>query len=1322
MKRKHLFALLVAVALLVTAGVFAVQADPEGTVCSHCNSPVAAEDWKPWSFTSGNATAGHYYLPENYAGQTANIGIPAGAEVCLDLRGNTYQTEGVRMFMVRGTLSVMDSVGGGMVLTTGRDNAEGSFTFVESTGEVNIYGGTFQFVEREDITIPGGGLIYVTKGKLNIHGGTIRGGVIRPNVDTSGQGGNIYLNGATMTMDGGTVTGGMARINDEEGNLRTMQGGNIYALGGSVINISGGTISNGYSDQDGGNIFVGAATLNISGGTISGGHARRNGGNIQQLSESANSITISGGEITGGVAGGQLAEYANDTYEQGLGGGGNLSVDTKEGTLTISGGTIDGDIIVSVIDTLTLSGEPRIGIGKSNGMMFINGMKADVSGLTGNAKIYVCATTNFTTNLTDETAAQAALAYFEGAVRTNVSVNGSALKGSKTNESYCPHCWNPEAPQKVQWINNWASDLSSGHYYVDEYTNVGLVTLDGSADVVLDMNGHTISSEEAVVHVKSGSLAILDSFGGGKIQGKGSVDGDGVFIVTTAMTLDSGTLRQLEDSSVAGGGLVVAPGETAELTINGGVIRNGIVNTVKEEAAPSGGNVAMTGSGSVFSMSGGILSKGQAVSVVSGDTTYSSKGGNLYTAGTATVSGGFIMDGAAADGGNVYSEQLTLDDTTICGGTATANGGNLNVVNGINMTGSTVASGSASKGGNLYVVRGLDMTDSVVVGGSATNGGNLYVVEGLTMTGSMVADGSAATNGGNLYLTAHASDRNITGSTFVGGTATSGGSIYQYGTTEAKGTMSLTNVDVLFGFAESGGNIYLVRSALNVNPGTVVFGGVSEGTTDSDSGGNIMASGSTVTIDGATVANGTTQKRGGNIYALGGTTLTVKNSAKITGGSSDMYGGNIALASAATVVTLEGGTISDGYAYNAGDNVCLLGNPTLNIQNVSIPGSVYGDNGTITLSGTATVVDGEYYNIRFNKGRLQVDENWEGDAGVKWAGVSFTYGQIMADTYGRCGTFGDTFTAGGDYTGTLIYESLSDKPWIFGVNGGLLIADSRLIGKDGSKRWFVDNTSAIASYDDTTAYMRCGQSDMVLIGGDYLVDLAGKNVGVSGTGAVTFFDSSNDTYETFGTATFTDPALLANDTMVKVFEKQYVKMEKEGVYSFHRLDMRVNGIAIRPVVAGVYFSCIWNCDETLSDNIRSFGVAVSVKDMPMTDFRSDGDTMWSAYGKDAFVKGEARNSVLIQHILREGNALNDGRGKTDIYVAPYLIVEDGTQNGAAAVAEKVTAYSLYDAMLLMDGTDLYNANMTKLEEFYAQWKDPMSGWGFQNIGKNPPAA
>ena len=181
---------------------------------------------------------------------------------------------------------------------------EGASCTLTVSGNAVIEGGSAQ---------AGGNVSLFAATTLTMTGGTIQDGNSAYINATYGGGGNIFASGATVDISAGSVKNGTSNL----------QGGNICARSGATVILSGtATLQGGTATYDGGSIqFFQNTSLAISGqATIEGGQAGRNGGNIY----ANGTTTITGGTISGGKA---TASY-----------GGNIYV--SQANLTMTGGTI----------------------------------------------------------------------------------------------------------------------------------------------------------------------------------------------------------------------------------------------------------------------------------------------------------------------------------------------------------------------------------------------------------------------------------------------------------------------------------------------------------------------------------------------------------------------------------------------------------------------------------------------------------------------------------------------------------------------------------------------------------------------------------------------------------------------------------------------------------------------------------------------------------------------------------------------------------------------------------------------------------------------
>ena len=207
----------------------ALAMEGEKAYCEHCSEMVS---WYEWPGTS-SLESGHYFVAKDTV-QKSQLTIAADTDVVLDLYGKTYSSEKIRNFLVRGTLSIMDSVGTGVMVSTGGEEFAGSIALVgtaegsQKPAGFNLYSGTLKLAEDHPI-FANGGVIAFGGGELNIYGGTIQGGYV------SNCGGCITVSSteSVMNMYGGLITGGTSKAG----------GGCVNVLG--TLNMEGGTIDGG---------------------------------------------------------------------------------------------------------------------------------------------------------------------------------------------------------------------------------------------------------------------------------------------------------------------------------------------------------------------------------------------------------------------------------------------------------------------------------------------------------------------------------------------------------------------------------------------------------------------------------------------------------------------------------------------------------------------------------------------------------------------------------------------------------------------------------------------------------------------------------------------------------------------------------------------------------------------------------------------------------------------------------------------------------------------------------------------------------------------
>ena len=331
-----------------------------------------------------------------------------------------------------------------------------------------------------------------------------------------------------------------------------------------------------------------------------------------------------------------------------------------------------------------------------------------------------------------------------------VPTHAEAVAGTENTTAItgtCP-CGCGEKLQDVEW-KVWAENPSAGHYYLDsDYVQSVQITVLSDTPVVLDLRGHTITTEgNDRLFLVNGYLHVMDTVGGGRMMAKGVASGNGGVVlveenemVGPAFYLYSGTITPDPDAlkTVAAGGLVYV-GTGSTFRMEGGLLMNGYAKT-----AYGGGAVGSKVSDSTVEILGGTIL----------NCTTTGNGGSLYSPGKIRVENAAIIGGEADSyGGNIHitgtSAELTVKNSVIAGGVSKA-----------------VLAPTANKygGGNISVYSGAKATisDSEIYGGyAACVGGNLSLGRGtIAITNCNVYDGTAEEAGGNVY--ANLSVANVT--------------------------------------------------------------------------------------------------------------------------------------------------------------------------------------------------------------------------------------------------------------------------------------------------------------------------------------------------------------------------------------------------------------------------------------------------------------------------------------------------------------------------------------------------------------------------------
>ena len=319
-----------------------------------------------------------------------------------------------------------------------------------------------------------------------------------------------------------------------------------------------------------------------------------------------------------------------------------------------------------------------------------------------------------------------------------VSAETAAQSAAQTSET-CP-CGCGKVLDDISWKSwdvNTTGDPAAGHYYLDgDYVQNGQKEIMAGNSVVLDLRGHTITSESySRLLLVYGRMYVMDTVGGGRFMSKtsGGAFGGVVMVATNEVNdalfqLCSGTITRDDTNKGSRRGGLIQVSQTATFRMTGGMLLNGTtVSTAYPDTLEPGGCVAGISSACTVEILGGQIIGGESAT----------HGGNIYNVGTTILKNCHILGGTSAkSGGNICQ-----------------NGGSLTVENCVIESG--VANEAENGGGNICAMTGaaVSIKDSTVRNGwTAYRGGNIYLgTATATIENTKIEAGVAKNRGSNLY-------------------------------------------------------------------------------------------------------------------------------------------------------------------------------------------------------------------------------------------------------------------------------------------------------------------------------------------------------------------------------------------------------------------------------------------------------------------------------------------------------------------------------------------------------------------------------------------
>ena len=240
-----------------------------------------------------------------------------------------------------------------------------------------------------------------------------------------------------------------------------------------------------------------------------------------------------------------------------------------------------------------------------------------------------------------------------------------------------------------------------------------------------------------------------------------------------------------------------------------------------------------------------------------------------------------------------------------------------------------------------------------------------------------------------------------------------------------------------------------------------------------------------------------------------------------------------------------------------------------------------------------------------------------------------------------------------------------------------------------------------------TFYQLTADEDGVVIEKDMMLDLNGHNVTnatVAEGVTLQLMDSATDDYAgAYGS--FAGSINGTVQQVVKQDTKNYLVVEKNGVYSAHRFFAGIDRISLAPANAALGYKAIFRGDEVVKENVTNYGYCLWVNDYAQRTFVKNG------------VFGDEPMTLRIKNILKQGDDAMCQLGAAAQIHANAIITFAGMAPiyGAQHTTTVREAVEAVNSALGADRSSYTQAQIDAVKEMYSKFESYMNGWQIDHI-------
>ena len=123
----------------------------------------------------------------------------------------------------------------------------------------------------------------------------------------------------------------------------------------------------------------------------------------------------------------------------------------------------------------------------------------------------------------------------------------------------------------------------------------------------------------------------------------------------------------------------------------------------------------------------------------------------------------------------------------------------------------------------------------------------------------------------------------------------------------------------------------------------------------------------------------------------------------------------------------------------------------------------------------------------------------------------------------------------------------------------------------------------------------------------------------------------------------------------------YLKITQEDGISFHRINLALTTVTLRPEEAGIYYSGGIYGDEIVADNVDVFGIALRLDKSPDAAYMRTSSAFSRYNAFSAGADGNTASGTLLKNVMRKGRPTSENKSNPQrkIFGTPYIHTTDG---------------------------------------------------------------